>query len=328
MASEGAHNRLVFDPFSMQLVRIVNSQGRQLFLDVISPRSDPDALAERHRQAGDSLHILMRDLEAEQLCDLSPMIPSAIDVRERPEQINSSWTRDYRDLAEWAELYRQVRYTDWPTDTLIVYNGLLRSKIFHEDSFVRMGRLMVQAIGERARAGITIFLAGIARRSQVLARYRLAMALEGTLPARNARYVPVPRKLEEKVYKWKEFARGPADERPGEERAKFVIGSLFLVRFGPDLHDPIWAVDLLEAQADRAAEIFGYLLQDAIEGFPVPYFPRCLQRAHEYAQAVDFDLDVLQDTVSDSVRSLIETPKRDVFDSLALAPDVAGPRSD
>ncbi len=101
------------------------------------------------------------------------------------------------------------------------------------------------------------------------------MALEDALPARTARYVRVPRGLEEKVYKWKEFARGAEEgqsaDNESREPPKFVIGSMFLVRFGPERHDPIWAIDLLESQVREAGEIFGYLLQDAIEGFPVPF---------------------------------------------------------
>lgn len=269
-ASESASNRLVFDPFSMQLVRIVNSQGRQLFLDVISPLSDPDELNKRHRQARDSLFSLMEDLEVEHLSELSPMIPSAKKVREEPERVNSSWTLVYRDLVEWAELYHQIKHADWISDTVIVRNGLLRSKIFAGAEFVRMGRFMREAIEGHRRKGIRIFLVGLAKRSQVLARYRLAMALEGALPAGTARYVRVPRELEENVYKWSEFARGPEDEKPGEE-AKFVIGAMFLVRFGQATHDPVWAIDLLESQVGEASEILGYLLQDAIDGFPIPF---------------------------------------------------------
>jgi hypothetical protein len=322
VASEGANNRLVFDPFSMQLVRIMDSQGRQHFLDVVTPRTDPDELVEHHRQAGDSLHILMEDLQVAHLSELSPMIPSARKVREQPDRVPLRWPRDYRELVEWAVLYERIRYSDWGSDTLFVRNGLLRSKIFGKERFVEMGALILEAIERHRRNGVKIFLAGIARRSQVLSRYRLAMALEDTFPAETARYVPVPRKLEEKVYRWKEFARGPEDDQAGEA-AKFVIGTMFLVRFGPGTHDPVWAVDLLESQAGQAGEIFGYLLQDAIDGFPVPFYPSCLQRAHEYAQAVDFDVDVLQDTVIDSVRTLIEEGKRGVFDGLTLAPDAS-----
>jgi hypothetical protein len=329
VASEGANNRLVFDPFSMQLVRIVNSQGRQLFLDVISPRSDPEELVERHRQAGDALHVLMEDLQVTHLNELSPMIPTSEKIRHEPDRVSPSWTRDYRDLAEWAELYHQIKYSNWVADTLIVRHGLLRSKTFGKTGFVRMGELILDAIADQRRKGIRIFLVGLAKHSDVLARYRLAMALESTFPATTARYVNVPRRLEEKVYKWKEYARGPEDENESAgEQAKFVIGSMFLVRFGPETHDPIWAIDLLESQASEAEEIFGYLLQDAIDGFPIPFYPRCLQRAQEHAHAVDFDLDVLQDTVSDAVRALVEESKRPVFDGLTLAPNIANPRHD
>lgn len=321
-ASEGATNRLVFDPFSVQLVRVVDSQGRQRFLDVVSARTDTDDLSERHHRAGDSLHILMEDLNVETLSELSSVIPSGKKVREDPDGVPSSWPRDYRELAEWAVLYHRIKAADWVSDTLIVHNGLLRSKIFAEARFVDMGELMLEAIERHRRNNLRIFLVGIAKHSGVLARYQLAMALENVLPANAARYVYVPREIEHKVYKWGEFARGPEDQVPesGGERAKFVIGSMFLARFGQERHDPVWAIDLLERQKGEAAEIFGYLLQDAIEGFPLPFYPRCLQRAHEYAAAVDFDQDVMQDTIVDATRGLVEEEKREIFDGLALAP--------
>ncbi len=325
-ASDGITNRLTFDPFAVQLVRVVDSQGRQRFLDVISPRTDPDELSERHHRAKDSLHMLMSDLEVERLDQLSPMIPSGREVREAPEAVRTSWPRDYRELAEWAVLYDRIKATDWASDTLIVHKGLLRSKIFSKDLFVQMGERICTAIDAHRRNNVRIFVVGIAQRSGVLARYRLAMALENALPVNTARYIHVPRALEGKVYKWGEYARGPEalEENPEGERAKFVIGSLFLVRFGQERHDPIWAVDLLERQRSEAGDIFGYLLQDAIEGFPVPFYPQCLQRAHEYAEAVDFDLDVMQDTIVEATRALLDENKREVFDGLALVPNIGG----
>jgi hypothetical protein len=48
--------------------------------------------------------------------------------------------------------------------------------------------------------------------------------------------------------------------------------------------------------------ILGSMLADAINGFPVPHYPRCLQKAHENAALVDFDFDVLQDFIFEGVR--------------------------
>lgn len=325
VASDGGNNRLSFDPFSMQLVRVVDSYGSQLFLDVVSPTTDPDELVARHFEAQDALYHLMNDLGVQTLNQLSPMVPKSETVRDNPDDISTGWVLVYRDLCEWAVLYHRITHSTWGSHTLLVRDGLLRSKIFAGTKFIEMSRRMVASIDEHAARNINVFLVGIAKHSQVLSRYRLALALENAFPPRQPRYVAVPREIEQKVYRWQEYARGADDEGEGEA-AKFVIGSLFLVRFGSGTHDPIWAIDVLERQTARAPEIFGYLLADAIEGFPMPFYPRCLQRAHEHAEVVDFDLDILQDTIIASARDLIEDDKRMTFDALQLAPDVANRR--
>ena len=79
--------------------------------------------------------------------------------------------------------------------------------------------------------------------------------------------------------------------------------------------DPIWPVDIFTPQASQADRIFGHLLADAIEGFPVPFYPRCLQKAHERAALVDFDMDMLQDAIFNGLRTALgnESATLDAF---------------
>jgi hypothetical protein len=330
VASDGGNNRLNFDPFHMQLVRVVDSQGEQLFVDVVSPTTDPDELVARHRRSSeDPLRVLMDDLGVDTLNELSNVIPTAERVRAAPDELSPSWVLVYRDLCEWAVLYQRVTRSSWGSHTLLVRDGLLRSTIFANTKFVELRDRMLTAIEEHRRRNVKVFLVGIAKHSRVLARYRLALALENGMPPRRPCYVAVPREIERKVYKWREYARG-VDDRGGSgdagTAASSVIGSMFLVRFGSGAHDPIWALDLLETQVGEAPEILGHLLADAVMGFPVPFYPLCLQRAHEHAQVVDLDLDLLQDTVLESARGMVELDRQPAFDALQLAPDVAARR--
>jgi hypothetical protein len=329
VASDGGNNKLEFDPFYVQLVRVVDSYGKELFLDVISPSTDTDVLSDRqfdHGEAVTPLGRLMRDLGLTRLYDLSPMIPRGDRTRERPESVSPGWVLTYRDICEWAVLYERICYHTFATDTLIVRDGFLRAKIFRDELLIRIGELIaaaIQRVEEQDRR--RVFLVGLAKHSQVLTRYRLAMAIEQTLPIGEPRYVRVPREMEARAYRWSEYARGQDDDGDGEA-AKFVLGNMFLVRFGGLSADPVWAIDLFYPQAGLAAEIFGYLLADAVDGIPVPYYPRCLQRAHEHAQIVDFDLDILQDEVLSAVRDLLPKGRENVVDALRFGGDAAARR--
>lgn len=332
VASDGGNNSIVFDPFYLQLVRVVDSYGKKLFLDVITPTTDTDQLSAAQFYKDGSprtaLGFMMKDIGVSPLTlhELSDMIPSSNQLKSSSPGVSNTWVQVYRDLCEWAVLYERICNNQFATDTLIVRDGQLRSKLFRNQYFIRLRENIekkIREIHERDRR--RVYLVGIAKRSKVISRYQLAMMLENIFPDGEPRYVRVPRKLEEKSYIWGEYARG--SEVTEGEAPKFVAGDMYLVRFGKRLGDPIWAVDILSSQNDHAQEILGYLLSDAIDGFPVPLYPRCLQRAHEHAQVVGFDLDILQDHIYSSVREMLKREdKEHILEMTRLATDVTARR--
>lgn len=331
VASDGGNNKLVFDPFHVQLVRVVDSYGEQLCLDAVTPTTDTDALSRAQFNENGSpktaLGRVMADLGVENLHLLSHMIPDGKKVRDKPEDVSPSWVLVYRDLCEWAALYERICYRTFATDTLLVRDGLLRSKLFRGECFIEFRKRIEAAIDRiRERTRRKVYVVGLAKHSKVLARYNLAMAIEGTFAPGCPRFVRVPRELEARAYVWPEYARGAETESGGGEAPKFVAGDMYFVRFGDRSGDPIWTVDIMTNQATCAPEVFGYLLADAIDGFPVPFYPRCLQRAHEFAEIVDFDMEILQDEVVKSVMGLLNDKEIPALEALRLQGDVSARR--
>lgn len=331
VASDGGNNKLIFDPFFVQLIRVVDSYGKTLCLDAIAPTTDSDILSKRQfNEDGTSktaLGRMMRDLGVSTLHDLSPMIPNGVAVRQDPTKINKSWVQVYRDLCEWAVLYERICYTTFATNTLIVRDGLLRSKLFQKDLFVVWRKKVEEAIEKiKHEDHRKILLVGLAKHSNVLDRYGLAFALEQVFTSGDARYVRIPREIERQAYVWQEWARGVEAESKDSELPKFVAGDMYFVKFGMESGDPIWPVDVFSSQSTLADEIFGYLLADARDGFPIPFYPRCLQKADEFAQVVDLDLDILQDEVFRSINSILTQQERNALDKFRLAPDLTGRR--
>lgn len=315
VGTDGGNNQLQFDPFLIQLIRVVDSSDNEYCLEAVSPTTPVASLARRQfDERGNpktALGEMMSYLGLSSLVQLSDMIRPNEDGR----PVSPNWVYVYRELVEWATLFSLLK-KDFGTDTLIVCDGLLRSVVFAKDLFARLRVGIRERIDEQwKRSRRRIYLVGVAKHSKVLTRYRLAMALEGVLQAEHAAYVEVPRDIEERAYVHAEYARGDAEAEGRGEVNRFVAGKMFLVKFGAASRDPIWPVDIFEAQADDAQTILGSMLADAINGFPVPHYPRCLQKAHENAALVDFDFEILQDFIYDGVRGVLgsHAPALDAF---------------
>jgi hypothetical protein len=232
VAADGGNNQLRFDPFLVQLVRVVDSNDNEYCLEVVSPTTKLAALNARQLDSKGSpqtaLGLLMKELGIHDLCQLSHMIQDDSDGAPR----SPSWVQVYRELVEWAILYSVMR-KDFASDTLIVFDGLLRSKVFAQDFFARYRRLLTREIERHAQSRRRIYLVGLAKSSKVLSRYRLATALERILRTPYPAFVEIPREIEERAYIWSEYARGEDRQLAGGEINKFVMGKMFFENSAP-----------------------------------------------------------------------------------------------
>lgn len=316
VGTDGGNNRLQFDPFLVQLIRVVDSSNNEYCLEAVTPTTSVSILSARQFNADGSPRTALGEMMAYLGVSLLPELSHMIRSNDGDYPTSSSWVQVYRELVEWAILFKIVRNKDFGTDTLIVCDGLLRSKVFARDLFRKYRQGIDEGIALQAQKNRRrIYLVGVAKHSKVLARYRLAMALEHVLTTDYPAYVEIPRDLERKVYLWSEYARGDDQEVENAEINKFVGGKMFFVKFGSSPRDPIWPIDLYLSQASEAQAILGYMLADALNGFPVPFYPQCLQKAHENAALVDFDFDILQDEIFEGIRHVLaeESQVLDVF---------------
>ena len=211
-------------------------------------------------------------------------------------------------MTEWAVLFSLIREKEFGTDTVVVCDGFLRSKMFSADLFGKLREGMEECIlRQYERTKRRVYVAGIAKHSSVLQVYRMALALEGVMKTSYACYLEVPKEMEQRAYKWDEYI---------ERQDKFLADKMFFVKFGNGPYDPIWAIDLLVSQKESAQIVFGYV--ERFRGrVPCPLLSERLQRAHDHAALVDFDLQLLEDQIVDALRQRLGE-KKWVVDELAL----------
>jgi hypothetical protein len=314
-AADGGNNQVAFNPFYLQIIRVVDSHGKELFMDVVSATTDISELSRRHLDENGPhtpLGRLMSDLGVRDLHELSPMMTTK----------SAGWFGTYRDLCEWATLYELICSRRFAQDTLLIHDGLLRCILFTGGLFIRMYELIREHIDRVYREDRRrVWLVGLAKKAEVLEQYRLAISLSRIFERGVPCFTAVPEALQNRVYRWPEYVRSP-----GDERTRFNMGAMHFVRFGSRSGDPVWTVDLLDCQKSDAHAIFGYMLADAVAGFPVPFYPNCLQQADSHSRVADLDLDIVEDNLIEAIRHQVGPELAPIIDELRMATDVAARR--
>jgi hypothetical protein len=304
VSSDGGDNRLYFNPAIIELVRVVDSRGNQCALDAIASNSQANELNVRI-QVGDNSPLLVKPLK--QLCnDLNTDVVGLSYLLNGLGQQGKSTgaIRIYRDIVEWAVLYELMKYREWGSDTIIIREGMLRTKSFKREVFPKIDKLIREAYNAHKRKKITVSMVGVAKQSAVLSRLSVALELEETLHKPYPCYVNVPKNIEEECYNFDRTWLDTLDNSEPSEDGKYLyqaMGKLFLVKFGNRPFDPVWPVDIAEWQAHEADKILGQLMHDAQYGFPIPDFPMCIQKAHDYAKINGIEVDVLQDILLEGI---------------------------
>lgn len=302
VSSDGGDNRLYFNPAVVELVRVVDSRGNQCALDAIAGNSKASDFNERARSESpllvEPLKRLCQDLDSSVL-DLSYLLSGI----EKPGKSTGA-VRVYRDIVEWAVLYDLMKYREWGSDTIIVREGMLRTKSFKRKVFPKIDQLIREAHQSHKKKNISVSMVGVAKQSAVLSRLSVALELEETLHKSFPCYVQVPPDIEAECYNFDRTWLDTLETSEPDEEGSYLyqsIGKLFLVKFGDRPFDPVWPVDIAEWQLSDVDKIIGQLAKDAQPGFPIPDFPMCVQKAHDYAKVNGLEVDILQDILFEGI---------------------------
>ena len=105
VGTDGGNNQLQFDPFLIQLVRVVDSSNNEYCLEAVSPTTPIEKLNQRQLSSDGSpltaLGEMMQFLGVDTLPALSHMIRST----DRGKPVSPSWVQVYREVVEWAILF-------------------------------------------------------------------------------------------------------------------------------------------------------------------------------------------------------------------------------
>jgi hypothetical protein len=310
VSSDGGDNRLFFNPAVIELVRVVDSRGNQCAVDAIASNTKTKDLNERVKADStlmvEPLKRLCEALNIQELVQLSYLLGGL------EEGKSTGAIRCYRDIVEWAVLYDLIVYYEWGNDTIIVRDGLLRTKSFKREIFPQIDAKIREGIEKHKRKNVNISIVGVAKQSAVLSRLAVALELEGVFHKPFPCYAKVPYEIEAECYNYDRtwldtYESIQADNQTREEgkpEKPYLyqsMGQMYLVKFGDRTFDPVWPVDIASWQVSDADRIIGQLTVDAQNGFPIPDYPMCIQKAHDYAKVNGIEVAILQDILFDGI---------------------------
>jgi hypothetical protein len=323
VSADGGNNNIKFNPCVLELVRVVDSRGVQCAIDPIFGNSNAANLNERVERIK-PLKRLCDDLGLNKLSDISYLLAEM----GQPEKTASA-VKVYRDIVEWAILY-DFLYNDWGNNTIIIREGLLRTKSIKNTIFPKLDKKIKEKCEEhKQKRNINVNIVGVAKESAVISRLSLALALENVFKLPYPCYVKVPEEIEQYCYNYdRTWFNTFNDVSSEEENQKYAsMGKLFLVKFGEGAYDPVWPVDIAVWDVENAEMILGQLLHDARLGFPIPDFPLSIQNAHGHAKINGIEVDLIEDMLIEGIgKTLTDLERESIYRMKYLHRNLTGAR--
>ena len=299
IATDGGDNAVTFGPLNLEIIRVVDSLGRERVHEVIAMSEDDSAFRALAERLEVLVHLMERlDVGFDDLCYPLGNRRSASSGRGSEPRAR---LRAFRDLLEWAVMLK-IAYEPSPFDVLLLRDGLLRTKTIRREVFPKLADAFRRVCEQPAGPGRgRVYLLGVAKTSAVLSKLGVAMSLQGTFERPFPCWVRVPEELEARCYsndwKWMDAKAAEAGEHTE------CFGRMHLVKLAASADAPVLPVDVpYWMNSGEAVETLGRLAHDAEGSFPVVGYPAALQAAHEQAELTGMEMSVSGDLMVDALR--------------------------
>ena len=279
---DGGLLNLDFDPFEFEIIRVADSNGNTK-MNFAAPIGDYDA---------DELRAIFEVIDTDPIMQDFLSIVGKDSLRDVTELPTARET--LMEIAEFACMFSAVAAAPDDGKTMILRDGLLRTKKIKSELITRLKQTLARKKGH-------VRVAGVAKKSRIIFLLKAALVCERVFPKGQIGYVKIPLDLENMAYKWGGGKRlGPGSAVPLE----YAFGSLYIAKLSRR-KDLLVTVEMPDSSADNAAiysdeditEMMGYLARDSAHSYPVLGYPQTLMRAHEHAAGMGLPASILRDRI-------------------------------
>jgi len=296
VATDGGQNNLTFEPLNLEIIRVVDSEGRERLQKIIPVTTDPEFF----KNLFEEIDVLKRFLKRLNIDypDLSYFLPITNGDREK---INfRSLIRHLRDILEWAVLL-DMAWDPHKTPILLLRDGLLRSMSMKDLTIKALAGSFKDAYQDKGT-----LLAGVAKRAKVLNYYSMALSLENSFNRKYPCYCELHKELEEEAY-----------HRASAWVGRRSFGDLYFAKLTEARGGVILPIEIPYWLKDREKEILEYLVSSSKSSFPIIGYPYPLIKAHENAALTGIEMEYLASLLKNEIlQRYSETEKERILSNI------------
>src|SRR5574341_449200 len=136
VATDGGENRISFEPMNIEIIRVVDSEGKE-YIQKIIPLSFEREILEKLFKDIPQLASICNRLEVD-YHDISDFLPIKDHTRNKNYVDSRGVVQTLRDILEWAVLL-DIAWDPGRSKILLIRDGLLRTKSMQINAVKKMG---------------------------------------------------------------------------------------------------------------------------------------------------------------------------------------------